>query len=1124
MRFTRSLAFVLLAQGLWLGCGGGDGLFGTVEDRASVQTGDLRTVTLRKGTATTTLIFPANVLPAGKTIDVALVSGVVRKGRFPVTATAVQFAPAPLTFDHPVKMRQAVPAAGPRKRYAAVQVVDNGGSFVQRTPGRRVAETAEGDEVWEIDVTDSGLWGIAEEEGGTPGTSGGRNGVVEDEVVMRLGSTPQTVILGNGPRRTQIEAPAQPPGVEVDVNLQLLSGVVRAGTPPANGGAIRVGPGMLVVPNPMKAQQSLPPPPPMRTYAVAVTTDDGAAWTVVGPAKQPTPAATPDGGVMAALAAGNQTWQMDLPRAGIYALVLVPAPGATIDGGAEPDGGTPDGGVEVDAAPVERPAQLAATPAALGFGSVVAGETSASVALNLRNEGTLATGTVAATLAGADAAMFSVVTNDCPPAGLAGGATCQLTLLFKPTAPGARSATLSVQGVPGGTLSVNLAGTGQAPGEIRVTPSAHAFASTLIAQTSAAATITVTNPGDKATGQPAVSLTGADAARFSITSDGCSAGPLAPAATCQIQVVFQPTAAGQRVANLVVRATPGGEAQVALSALGANPARLAVAPPSLDFGAMEVGRASGPRTLTVTNTGDVPTGPLGTSQSGPGSGSFTVMSDDCMGRALAATASCAITVRFGPDAAGARAASLAVTGDPGGSVAVPLSGTGMAPAALTIEAPNGNAGNVVIGAGGALAFVVRNTGGVPSGVPTIAITGPNAGEFVVTSNGCTAAVAGGDSCNLGVTFTPTAAGARTASLAVSASPGGGPTVALSGTGITPGALAISPGNNAFADAAVGSASAPVSFTITNQGGSAAGVPTVALSGAAPSSFEIVSNTCTVMLAPSDACSVGVRFRAPVAGLQAAALTVSATPGGTVNAALTGRGLAAARLTIMPAAADFGSSAVGVQASTGPVGAAPVPLVRAFTVTNAGDVASGPLVLTMGGANPGDFAIGADACSRIPIEPGDTCTFGTTFTPVGFGKRSAVINVAASPGGGADVTLDGTGTGADLEWEYATSPDGRTVYYDFGAVTANDSAPMVTLDVVNRGDATSGQPALTWDNPTDFAVSTVCSARMPNGVAPGQACTSTIRPTLQVPGARVTRVQVAATPGGTTTLEFRVLVR
>jgi hypothetical protein len=88
------------------------------------------------------------------------------------------------------------------------------------------------------------------------------------------------------------------------------------------------------------------------------------------------------------------------------------------------------------------------------------------------------------------------------------------------------------------------------------------------------------------------------------------------------------------------------------------------------------------------------------------------------------------------------------------------------------------------------AFTVTNSGAAPSGVPTASITetsNPIPGDppgFVVSANGCTAALPAGASCTVSVEFRPTSNAnpqPYTAVLHVTASPGSDAQAALTGT-------------------------------------------------------------------------------------------------------------------------------------------------------------------------------------------------------------------------------------------------------------------------------------------------------------------------------------------------------
>ena len=96
-------------------------------------------------------------------------------------------------------------------------------------------------------------------------------------------------------------------------------------------------------------------------------------------------------------------------------------------------------------------------------------------------------------------------------------------------------------------------------------------------------------------------------------------------------------------------------------------------------------------------------------------------------------------------------------------------------------------GDVVAGRSGQGALVqVRNTGDTVLTTTGVTVTGPNAGDFAVDGSDCTVAdLQAGDHCLVAVTFTPGAAGNRTATLQIAGNIVGGPaTAALHGTGVT----------------------------------------------------------------------------------------------------------------------------------------------------------------------------------------------------------------------------------------------------------------------------------------------------------------------------------------------------
>jgi hypothetical protein len=96
----------------------------------------------------------------------------------------------------------------------------------------------------------------------------------------------------------------------------------------------------------------------------------------------------------------------------------------------------------------------------LGFGSQEVGTTSPPQTVTLTNTGSGVLHISSVALTGPNAADFAIQQNNCPGV-LPGGESCQLAIVFQPTATGTRKAQLSVTDDGGGSpQQVELTGTG----------------------------------------------------------------------------------------------------------------------------------------------------------------------------------------------------------------------------------------------------------------------------------------------------------------------------------------------------------------------------------------------------------------------------------------------------------------------------------------------------------------------------------------------------------------------------------------------------------------------------------------------------------------------------------------
>ncbi len=515
------------------------------------------------------------------------------------------------------------------------------------------------------------------------------------------------------------------------------------------------------------------------------------------------------------------------------------------------------------------PATLTMTPQTFDFGDVTLPAMSTPQSFSVTNTGGVTSPTLTSVLAGADMTHFMIMADTCNGMTLAAAQSCTVSVLFKPTTRGVKSSLLRVTPMGSTALAATLTGSALAAASLASQPMAVGFGNVVTGGTGTVV-VTLSNPGDIATGTVTTMVTGADAALFTMSANTCAGVPLMPGATCTLTLTFSPTAttAGARAATLSVAATPGGPLSVMLTGTGLPPGALSMMPASATYADRLVNDPSPMQMFTVTNTGGATTGSLTTSFVGADASSFTFQGNTCTNATLAPTLSCTMGVVFMPTSAGVKSAQLQVVGSPGGTVTASLSGRGLAQAALSVVPATRDYGTTIVGTQGASqVFTVSNTGGVATTVPTAVVSGTNPTNFVITANTCTAAIPAGGTCAVTVRFDPSASGARSGSLVVSASTGGSTTATLSGTGQTAAVLSLSPTPLAFGTRINGT-DTTLNVTVSNGGQQvtgALGAPTTTDG----TQFAIVAPTtgtaCTTSttLAMGASCTFGVRFRPSV---------------------------------------------------------------------------------------------------------------------------------------------------------------------------------------------------------------------------------------------------------------------
>jgi len=203
------------------------------------------------------------------------------------------------------------------------------------------------------------------------------------------------------------------------------------------------------------------------------------------------------------------------------------------------------------------------SPTSLNFGTVAIAVTSAAKTVTLTNLATTSLTITAIAITGTNAADFAQ-THTCGTS-LAAGATCTISIKFKPTTSGTRTAALSVtDSASGSPQQVPLSGVGTTA---KLSSTSLNFGTVAIGVTSAAKTVTLTNVGTTTLTISGIAITGTNASDFSQTHT-CGTS-LAVGASCTISIKFKPSATGGRSAALGVSDNAAGSPQkVALSGTG----------------------------------------------------------------------------------------------------------------------------------------------------------------------------------------------------------------------------------------------------------------------------------------------------------------------------------------------------------------------------------------------------------------------------------------------------------------------------------------------------------------------------------------------------------------------------
>jgi hypothetical protein len=634
----------------------------------------------------------------------------------------------------------------------------------------------------------------------------------------------------------------------------------------------------------------------------------------------------------------------------------------------------------------------AVSTAGLSFDDEIVGTTSTAQTVTLANNGSATLSLSSIVVTGTNAGDF-IQSNHCPNS-LAPTASCAIGVTFEPSVLGPRTAQITITDNDGDSPQVvPLKGTGVP--RVSISPTSLSFGQQIKNTASGTKTVTLANNQDKALKIISIVITGTDHHDF--TETNTCGGSVASKTTCTIQVTFTPKATGTRTAAVTIKNDAGASPKtVTLSGTGVLP--VAVDPGKLTFKNQLRGTTSPAMTATLTNNQDKALNIASIAVTGSNKAAFA--ETNTCGTSLAAGANCTISVTFTPKVAGVATAAVTVKDDAGTNPqtapqTVALSATGVLPVDV---APD----NLVFGSqsrgttSSAMTVTLSNNQDKALNITSIAVTGSNKADFAQT-NTCGSSLAAGTTCTISVTFTPKAAGTRSAAVTLTDDFTTGPkTVPLSGKGVLPtpaapaGIVGVDVIGTNTADF-VQASSVPAAPSVTGTHAPEATMaendvesPQVAplrTTGALPVSFSATNGAAVTIInnASTSTGAVPVNL-SPTSGAAVVPVLVAGTAAGAIaDGAGANRKAAPLPVTVAPVKLPFENQLRGTTSPT-----------MAVTLTNNQKKALSITGITVTGPDKADFAQ-KNTCGKS-LAAGANCTISVRFTPTANGIRTASVTI------------------------------------------------------------------------------------------------------------------------------------
>ncbi len=390
-----------------------------------------------------------------------------------------------------------------------------------------------------------------------------------------------------------------------------------------------------------------------------------------------------------------------------------------------------------------------------------------------------------------------------------------------------------------------------------------------------------------------------------------------------------------------------------------------------------------------------------------------------------------------------------------------------------------NFGNVNVGSSSTpKRYTITNTGGGCQGlqISSITLTGTNNAEFSLRNNTCPvtpATLASNATCSFEVAFSPTSAGAKTATVAISSNANNTPALAMlltgNGLALLPN-IGVTPTTNFnFGNVNVGATSTTQAFTVSNTGNANLSIQQLTW-GAANGGFSFVSNGCSsVTLAPNGTCSFSIRFQPTTAGAKSGSLSIPSNDPDTSNltVTVTGNGIALIpNIGVTPNPYNFSNVNVGADST------------KAITISNTGNANLSLGTMSWTSAN-GEFTLDTGNVCPLTLAPGGTCSFSIRFQPTTAGAKSGNLSIPSNDPDTSTLTVTVTGNGVVPSLSCNSPSTGGALTPTIRSVRNGSWTDVNTWDVGNRYPNLSSDVVLVNNHtitnlPATITINTLCN--------------------------------------------------